>query len=164
MGSGKSSIGRVLASRLAFPFMDMDEEIERESALSISELFEREGEASFRKREEDLLSGLARPYGDLVLSCGGGIVMSPANRKLLATAFIGVWIDVPFAELMRRLASERAARPLLASGDHKKKAEELLRLRRPLYEEAARFTYRWKEGESTSDSAGAIADILGEYC
>jgi len=160
MGSGKSRIGQVLASRLAVPFLDTDEEIERDSARSIREIFESEGEAAFRKLEEVMLSDLGRRDGDFVLSCGGGIVMSPANRKLLASAYSSVWIDVPLAELLRRLAGETGHRPLLNSDDYARKAEELLRLRRPLYEEASRFVYRWKENESTSDSAGAILEIL----
>jgi len=162
MGSGKSRIGQVLASRLAVPFLDTDEEIERDSARSIREIFESEGEAAFRKLEEVMLSDLGRRDGDFVLSCGGGIVMSPANRKLLASAYSTVWIDVPLAELLRRLAGETGHRPLLNSDDYARKAEELLRLRRPLYEEASRFVYRWKENESTSDSAGAILKILDD--
>lgn len=93
MGSGKSCIGKVLASRLAVSFMDTDEEIERVSARSIREIFESEGEAAFRKLEEEILSGLGRRGDDFVLSCGGGIVMSPANRMLLASAYDTVWID-----------------------------------------------------------------------
>ena len=160
MGSGKSRIGQVMALRLAVPFMDSDEEIERDSARSISEIFESEGEAAFRKLEEEFLSGLGQREGDFVLSCGGGIVMSPANRRLLASAYDTVWIDVPLAELLRRLAGETGHRPLLNSDDYARKAEELLRLRRPLYAEASRFVYRWKENESTSDSASAILEIL----
>jgi len=162
MGSGKSCIGKVLASRLEIPFMDTDEEIERVSARSISEIFESEGEAAFRKLEEEVLSGLGRRDEGFVLSCGGGIVMSPANRRLLASAYRTVWIDVPLTELLRRLAGETCHRPLLNSKDYARKAEELLRLRRPLYEEASRFVYRWKENESASDSAGAIMEILGD--
>jgi shikimate kinase len=162
MGSGKSCIGQVLASRLAVPFMDTDEEIERVSERSISEIFETEGEAAFRRLEEKILSDLGLRGGGFVLSCGGGIVMSPANRRLLASAYDTVWIDVPPAELLRRLAGETSHRPLLNSDDYERKAEELLRLRRPLYEEASRFVYRWKENESASDSACAIMEILGD--
>lgn len=162
MGCGKTSIGAVLAARLAFPFIDLDKEIERSSSRTVRHIFETEGEASFRKMEEEALSEIARRDGDLVLSCGGGIVISPPNRKLLASAYLTVFIDVPFSELVDRLSRERDDRPLLAAADFETKARELLEARLPLYEAAAVLTYRWKTGDSTTESADLIMKAIAE--
>jgi shikimate kinase len=162
MGCGKSSIGRILASRLTVPFIDMDQEIEKGQGRTIREIFDNEGESAFRKMEERTLSDIAGRGGNLILSCGGGIVVSPANRSLLACRLLTVWIDVPFSELMRRLKDERESRPLLNSDDYENKARALLKLRRPLYREASRLSYRWKAGDSTTDSAGRIMELFDE--
>jgi shikimate kinase len=162
MGSGKSRVGRLLASQLAVPFLDLDDEIERRAGMSVHEIFEKEGDASFRRREELALSDVAARSGGFVLACGGGTVLSPASRSLLARDFLSVWIDVPFAEITKRLGCERENRPLLAMDDYERRAEEMLRGRRPLYEEAGRFVYRWKEGDSTTESAAEILSLIEE--
>lgn len=160
MGSGKSCIGKILASRLGLPFADLDHEIERARGSSISGIFQHEGEAGFRLLEEKALSDLSGRRGGLVLSCGGGIVMSPANRALLSRAFTTVWVDVPLPELLRRLEGERKKRPLLDSDDYAEKAASLMEARRPLYGESSSLIYRWTEGESTNDSASAIMELI----
>lgn len=162
MGSGKSCIGPILARRLGIPFIDLDSELERRAGRSIAEIFADGGEAAFRKQEEATLSDVAMRSDTHVLACGGGVVISPANRSLLASAYATVWIDVPFKELMRRLSSERAKRPLLASGDYENNARALLDLRGPLYESACRLRYIWREGNSDEDSASAIMRALEE--
>jgi len=162
MGSGKSCVGRILAHRLGIPFVDLDGELERRAGRSIAEIFDAEGEAVFRSLEEETLSILAKRADSHVLACGGGAVISPANRALLASAYTTVWIDVPFDELMKRLSSERAKRPLLAMGDYEKKARALIDMREPLYESACRLRYLWREGESDEDSASAIMRALEE--
>lgn len=160
MGCGKTSIGRVLASRLGSPFVDLDEEIERSEGRSVKDLFAIEGEAAFRKMETENLARIAGRQGDLVLSCGGGVVIFPPNRQLLSTEYLTVWIDVPIEELIKRLRREKDGRPLLNSPNFEGKAKELLAARLPLYEEASALTYRWRAGESTTDSATAIMNAL----
>ncbi len=162
MGSGKSSIGRILSRKLGMPFIDLDEELERRAGRSIAEIFARSGEGAFRKLEEEALSDWAARDESHVLACGGGVVISPASKALLESAYTTVWIDVPFDELMRRLSEERARRPLLASADYKKRAKELLDLRRPLYESSCRLRYAWVEGDSDEDSCKAIMRALAE--
>jgi len=164
MGSGKSCVGPILAKSLDMPFVDLDFELERRAGRSIAEIFKAEGEAAFRKLEEDVLLKLAMQGGSHVLACGGGAVISPANRSLLASAYITVWIDVPFAELMRRLRGERFKRPLLASGDYENRARALMDLRGPLYESVCRLRYVWCEGDSDEASASAIMRALEESC
>ena len=161
MGCGKTSIGKILADRLDVGFVDLDREIESSSGLTIAEVFSKQGEAGFRALEESSLAALAEKRAPQVLSCGGGIILSPRNRELLKSEFVTVWIDVPFAELLRRLAGERKKRPLLGSDDYALRAERLFLDRRPLYAETSRFTVRWQEGETVEASALKIAENLG---
>lgn len=162
MGCGKTCVGGLLASRISSPFLDLDEEIERTEGRSITDIFTSEGESAFRRMESDALASVARRKGDLVLSCGGGVVLAASNRQTLAREYLTIWIDVPLEELLRRLSREREGRPLLKSGDFQGKAKALLESRLPLYREASALIYSWKEGESTSDSASAIMRRLVE--
>lgn len=162
MGCGKTSIGKVLASRLSAPFLDLDEEIERIERRRVREIFETEGEAAFRTIETETLSRLAQRKGSHVLSCGGGVVISAANRQLLSREYLVVWIHVPFEELIKRLSRERDGRPLLKDADFEEKVKKLLETRLPLYQKASVLTYRWRDGESTTDSASAIMNALAQ--
>ena len=161
MGCGKTSIGRILASRLNVRFVDLDKEIEAFCDQTIAEIFSRQGESGFRTLEENRLAAVAGDENPVILACGGGIVLSPANRTLLQRDFSTIWIDVPFAELIRRLATERKKRPLLHADDYESRAEKLFLARQPMYEAAAQFIVRWEKGESIGASAMKIAGILG---
>lgn len=162
MGCGKTSIGKMLASRLPASFLDLDEEIERTERRSVRELFEVEGEDAFRAIEAETLSRLSRRDESLVLSCGGGTVISPVNRRTLSREFFVVWIHVPLEELLKRLSREREGRPLLKEANYEERVKRLLETRLPLYQEASAFIYRWKDGESTTDSATAIMKALAQ--
>lgn len=131
--------------------------------MSVRAIFAEKGEAVFRARETDALRSIASKAGGMVLACGGGVVISAANRDLLSREFVAVWLEVPFEELMLRLSfeSERAARPLLRSEGYKKEAEAMYRAREPLYREACRFACRWRQGESAEDVAAVVATMLG---
>ena len=162
MGCGKTSIGTMLASRLSASFLDLDQEIERLERRSVRAIFEVEGEAAFRAIEAGMLSRLSQRKENLVLSCGGGAILSPANRQLLTREFFVVWIHVPLEELVKRLAREREGRPLLKDADYEERVKKLFEARLPLYQEACALTYRWKDGESTADSTTAIMDALAQ--
>jgi len=161
MGSGKTSIGKILASRLALPLFDLDAEIEAARGATIAEIFSRHGEAFFRTLEEKSLAILAGKGIPLVLSCGGGVVLSPVNREVLRRDFATVWLDVPLSELKKRLAGEREKRPLLSSDDYESRIEKLFLSRQSLYEATARFTVRWADGEEAEASALRIIETLG---
>ena len=161
MGCGKTSIGKILASHLNVRFVDLDEEIEASGGQTVAQIFSRQGESGFRILEENRLAAMAANGIPLVLACGGGVVLSPANRALLQKDFSTIWIDVPFSELIRRLATERKKRPLLESDDYESKAEKLFLARYPLYEAAAQWIVRWQQGESLMASALKIVETMG---
>ncbi|MGB4372095.1 MAG: shikimate kinase, partial [Halanaerobiales bacterium] len=83
MGSGKSSVGRELARRLAYSFIDTDQEIERKSRMTIPEIFKTYGEAYFRQLEEEVLVEIIENNKEMVLATGGGIILSESNRSIL---------------------------------------------------------------------------------
>lgn len=110
-GAGKSTIGAALARRLGWPFRDSDAEIERETGLTIAELFERDGEAAFRERERAVIDRLLD--GRLVvLASGGGAFAQPVTRRLLLARATTVWLDADPETLASRI-KYGAARPLL---------------------------------------------------
>jgi shikimate kinase len=136
-GSGKSTVGRQLARRLQFSFLDSDHVIEERLGCSIRDYFEREGEASFRDVEEsviDELTGLAEG----VLSTGGGSVLRPANRQHLRERSHVVYLRSSPEELFRRLRHD-VNRPLLQVHDPLGRLRDLYAQRDPLYRETAHF-------------------------
>jgi len=131
MGAGKTTVGRRLAQELNLPFHDADQEIEQAAGMSVSELFARHGEESFRRGEaqviERLLSG-----EPIVLATGGGALLDAGTRRLVAERAISVWIRADVDTLVRR-ATRRATRPLLQRGDPKETITRLLAERTPYY-------------------------------
>jgi len=135
-GSGKSTVGRQLARRLQWSFKDADQVIEQRIGCPIREFFEREGEASFRDLEEQVLDELTQQSG--VLSTGGGAVLREVNRQRLHTRGKVVYLKSTPEELMRRLRHD-TQRPLLQVGDPLQRLRELYATRDPLYRETAHF-------------------------
>jgi shikimate kinase len=134
MGAGKSAIGRRLAQRLRLPFVDADREIERAAGCTITEIFARFGEASFRDGERRvILRLLGEPPH--VLATGGGAFMDPEIRAAVKTCGLSVWLKAELDVLARRV-SRRSDRPLLKDGDAKTILERLMALRHPVYAEA----------------------------
>lgn len=136
-GSGKSTVGRQLAKRLAVPFMDSDHVIEERLGCSIRSYFEREGEERFRDLEEAVLDELSQqPSG--VLSTGGGSVIRAANRQRLHERAKVVYLRSSPEEVFRRLRHDQN-RPLLQVKDPLGRLRELYSARDGLYREAAHF-------------------------
>ncbi len=134
MGAGKSCIGRRLATRLDLPFVDADREIEEAAGCSIPEIFERHGEQAFRDGERRvILRLLDGPV--CVLATGGGAFMDARTRAAIRDHGVSIWLRADL-DLLSRRVSRRNDRPLLLVDDPRRKLEELMALRHPVYAEA----------------------------
>lgn len=135
MGAGKSTIGRQLAKVLHRKFYDSDKVIEQRTGVSISWIFEMEGEAGFRERESKTIEELTG-MENIVLATGGGVVLSAQNRAFLKQRGHVIYLSATAEQLYRRTARDKK-RPLLQTGDRRKQIEELMAKRDPLYREVA---------------------------
>ncbi len=152
MGSGKTTVGRLLAQELSYGFLDTDEVIVQATGRTINQLFADEGEAAFRQLESDVLAQVCA-YTKLTVATGGGIVLRRENWSYLHHGLI-VWLDVPVELLMLRLA-EDTTRPLLQDVDPILKLRVLLEQRQPLYAQAdLRITAQ--EGETPEQIATRV--------
>ncbi|HZW59349.1 MAG TPA: shikimate kinase AroK [Woeseiaceae bacterium] len=135
MGAGKSAVGRQLARLLHFEFVDSDEEIEARTGVDIPFIFEKEGEAGFRKREVQVIDELSQREG-VVLATGGGAIVDPDSRSRLGARGYVVYLYTSVRQQLERTRRGRE-RPLLEKGDPGEVLEELLAVRDPLYREVA---------------------------
>ena len=158
MGAGKSSLGRRVAKRLGLDFVDADRRIEEEAGASVALIFEHEGEAGFRAREERLLAGLLDARG-LAIATGGGAVLSAASRATLRARAFVVHVRVGVEQQLARLERD-PARPLLAQGDRRETLLRLGALRDPLYAEVADMGFA-SDGLGVDDAARRLATQLG---
>jgi shikimate kinase len=135
MGSGKSAVGRRLAADLDREFHDSDDEIESRTGVDIPFIFDKEGEAGFRRRERTVIRDLTA-LDNIVLATGGGAPVDPRSRRRLADHGTVVYLYTTVPEQLRRTARSNQ-RPLLRSGDRAAVLEELMTARDPLYREIA---------------------------
>lgn len=135
MGAGKTTVGKLLAKRFNKSFFDTDHEIERRTGVNIPVIFEIEGEAGFRAREHAILQELAK-QNNIVLATGGGVVLSKANREILAQNGTVVYLRAVAADLWQRTRYDKN-RPLLQTADPLAKLNELFAERDPLYRDVA---------------------------
>jgi len=161
MGAGKTTVGKALAKRLGYRFVDSDHEVELRTGVSLATIFEIEGEDGFRRREAQLITELAGLKRHVVAT-GGGSVLRPENRLALRSSGTVVYLDVPLNTLHERTRHDRK-RPLLQVSDPRQKLRELLAQRDPLYREVADVTI-----SGSHITAQAILNLLlkeeGEAC
>lgn len=135
MGAGKSAVGRQLARTLHLTFMDSDDEIESRTGVDIPFIFEKEGEAGFRKREAKVIDDLSK-MDSVVLATGGGAVVEAKNRSNLGGRGLVVYLYTTVDQQLARTQKGRE-RPLLQNGDRKQILEGLMSERDALYREIA---------------------------
>ena len=157
-GTGKTTVGRLVADALGWAFVDADARIEAEAGKTIADIFAAEGEAGFRDREAAVLAALCGGPDPVVVATGGGVVVRPANRELLTASGFVAWLTAPPALLWERIradATTAARRPNLTSAGGVEEVERLLAVREPLYREVARVAVP-TAGRSPADVAAAI--------
>ncbi|MFI6448987.1 shikimate kinase [Kitasatospora sp. NPDC050543] len=154
-GSGKSTVGRVLAERLGVGFRDTDADIEKVAGKPIPEIFIDEGEPHFRALEAEAVRAAAADH-DGVLALGGGAVMAEATRAVLAGLPV-VFLEVPLGDAVKRVGLD-APRPLLAVNP-RARWRELMEARRPLYLEVATVVVN-TEGRTPEQVAEAVLEGL----
>ena len=160
-GTGKTTVGRLLATQLGWNFADADDLIETTAGRSIADIFATEGEAGFRDREAAAIRELCKRQR-LVLATGGGVVLRPANRDLLRSAGFVVWLTASPETCWSRLQSDPTTsirRPNLTATGGLEEIRGLLAFREPLYRELAHFVIGT---DSPSPEAVATA-ILTEW-
>lgn len=138
MGSGKSTIGKNLAQLMRLPFYDSDQVIESRTGVSVSWIFELEGEEGFRHRESFIISELTQLQG-IVLATGGGVVVTPENLKNLSKRGIVIYLNVSIEIQLQR--TRYGGRPLLNCADPKERLLDLNSKRDPLYRSIADLIY-----------------------
>ena len=131
MGAGKTAVGKELARQLGVPFLDSDDAIERAANMTIAEIFARDGESFFRRREAEVIARLLRGPA-AVLSVGGGAFLCPDTRALIGKLGVSVWLKADLDLLWSRVRG-KSTRPLLRTSDPRATLAQLIAEREPHY-------------------------------
>ena len=160
-GSGKSTVGRLVAAQLGRAAIDTDDLIEQSSAMSIKQIFEAEGEAGFRDRESAVIQAVAADTSHpAVVSLGGGSVLREANQRALRASGECVWLSASAQHLFQRIHSDQASqsrRPNLSQIGGFAEVEDLLLKRTPIYQQLAAKTIV-VEGKTPDEICDEIVD------
>jgi len=161
-GTGKTTLGKALARRLQVPFLDLDADMERAAGLTVAELFQREGEASFRVREKAALVRAAQEPGERVVALGGGALLDDENRRLAETAGPVLLLEAPEEVIRWRVSHQGGKRPLLEADDEGgDRLNALLRRRAAHY---AAFPRRLQTGsDDVARKVEAAQQALGAF-
>lgn len=159
MGAGKTSVGQEYASRYGLPFVDTDQEIEKEAGMPIKEIFARQGEEAFRQLETEVLKKLLKKKMKAVISVGGGLPLRKENKLLLRRLGTVVYLDVSPWTVYKRIGADVASRPMLQGGDVMERICSLLEKRRPVYLEGVHLVV-----DVNGLDAGGIAEEIYGLC
>ncbi|MBW4962848.1 shikimate kinase [Sulfitobacter sp. CW3] len=157
MGAGKTAVGRALAVKLGVPFLDSDHEIETAANLTVPEIFERDGEPFFRKREAEVIARLLDEEPG-ILSTGGGAFLAAANRDIISAKGVSVWLEADIDLIWNRVR-HRNSRPLLRTSNPRKTLEELFHVRVPIYK-LANLSTTSKPNLSIDKMANRVIETL----
>jgi shikimate kinase len=136
MGVGKTAVGRALAKKLNKEFVELDSLIEHKAGKSIPDIFQRDGEIAFRELEIEVTKEVANGK-NLIIACGGGVVLNKINIDRLRNESIMVYLSASPRVILKRILNDGEERPLLSTPDRILKIRELLKFRKPFYERAA---------------------------
>jgi len=139
MGVGKTVVGKVLAKKLGKNFIELDSLIEQRARKSIADIFQQDGEIAFREREIEVTREVSRGE-NLVIACGGGIVLNKINIDRLRQQSRIVCLTALPEVILKRVSSDGGKRPLLKATDRDLNVRELLEFREPFYERVADIT------------------------
>tara|TARA_B100001029_G_scaffold80987_1_gene66459 strand:- start:370 stop:873 length:504 start_codon:yes stop_codon:yes gene_type:complete len=159
MGSGKSTVGKIISDELFLNFFDTDDEIENRTGASIDWIFDLEGEEGFRKRESNILMEMVQK-NSIVLSTGGGIILSENNRELLSSRGTVFYLSTPISVQLERTAKDKD-RPLLKNGDPGQILEELHDKRKDLYKSVSDHIVETEDKSSQAVASEIINLIRG---
>ncbi|WP_299350386.1 shikimate kinase [uncultured Shimia sp.] len=157
MGAGKTAVGRALAARLGASFLDSDAEIVKAANMSIAEIFQRDGEPFFRRKEAQVIERLLDEERG-ILSTGGGAYLADGNRSMISEKGVAVWLDVDL-ELLWNRVKHKDTRPLLRTDNPKATLTEIYNQRVPIYT-LADLSVKADAAFSIEDMAGQVIDVL----
>jgi len=160
MGSGKTTVGKIVAGELFLDFHDTDAKIEETTGVTIDWIFDIEGEAGFRKRETTILKEMVA-LNSIVLATGGGIVIEEENRELLASRGTVFYLHTPLNTQVERTMKDKD-RPLLKGKDPEKVLADLQQSRQAFYEEVSDHIIN-TENKSGSEVANEIVKLVKNY-
>ena len=158
MGSGKTTIGKLLANMLNLDFYDCDHELEQLTGASVNLIFDVEGEEGFRSREKCLLKQLAAKNGVLIAT-GGGTVCNEENRRTLRSQGFVVYLKTSVDNQLKRLSHDKS-RPLLQTADKRQRLQDLARIRNPLYDATADLVFSTRDTSAHVSADALCSDIL----
>jgi XRE family aerobic/anaerobic benzoate catabolism transcriptional regulator len=161
-GAGKSTLGRRLAQELGLPFLDMGVEIERDSGMSLSEIFSLSGQATYRRLERRCLEHLLESHDRAVIETGGSLVSEPGTFELLLNTCYTVWVKASPEEHMGRVIAQGDYRPMAGNAEAMEDLRRILVERAPLYgkADAALDTAGRSEAQSFKELLRALPDEL----
>ena len=159
MGSGKSTVGKIISDELFLNFFDTDEEIELRTGASIDWISDLEGEEGFRKRESEILNEMVT-RNSIVLSTGGGIILSETNRELLSSRGTVFYLSTPISVQVDRTAKDKD-RPLLKNGDPEEILTRLHNEREGLYENVSDYIVQTEDKSSHEVASEIICLVKG---
>jgi shikimate kinase len=159
-GTGKSRVGRLVAERLRWRFIDTDLEIQRITGRSVQEIFAADGEAAFRAIERAIVARLARSNA-AVIATGGGAILDPTSREHLFGGNLVVCLEASAEQIAARLARSRERRPLLEADDPLVAIRALQADRAPIYALAHRKVST--DGRTLGEVTAEILDVLREH-
>jgi shikimate kinase len=157
-GSGKTTVGKILAQKLGREFIEMDELVTRKAGLSIPEIVKKYGWGKFRELEEEITSRVAK-LDNIINASGGGVVTSEKNIARLKQKGVLVWLQADVDTLFERIGEDSQRPPLAGGRTVREDMEMTLKERKPLYQQAADLTVN-TEDKAPEEVAGAIINLL----